>query len=32
MIAEMVNHDLSQAKQRALLKKHGYDVTVNQEK
>jgi len=32
MIAEMVNHDLSQAKQRALLKKHGYDVSVNQQK
>jgi GDPmannose 4,6-dehydratase len=32
MIAEMVSHDLSQAKQRALLKKHGYDVTVNQQK
>ena len=32
MIAEMVNHDLSQAKQRALLKKHGYDVFVNKEK
>ncbi|QDC47527.1 GDP-mannose 4,6-dehydratase [Candidatus Methylopumilus universalis] len=28
---EMVAHDLSEAKQRALLKKHGFDVTVTTE-
>jgi GDPmannose 4,6-dehydratase len=28
MCAEMVAHDLAQAKKHALLKKHGYDVTV----
>jgi GDPmannose 4,6-dehydratase len=28
MCAEMVAHDLAQAKQHALLRKHGYDVNV----
>jgi GDPmannose 4,6-dehydratase len=31
MIEEMVVHDLDQAKQHALLKKHGYDVAVGKE-
>jgi GDPmannose 4,6-dehydratase len=31
MCAEMVTHDLAQAKQHALLKKHGYDVNVSVE-
>ncbi len=31
MCAEMVAHDLAQAKQHALLKKHGYDVNVSVE-
>ncbi len=31
MIAEMVAHDLSQAKQHALLKSHGYTIPVSQE-
>jgi GDPmannose 4,6-dehydratase len=31
MIAEMVDHDLSEAKQRALLKAHGYQVPVSRE-
>ena len=31
MCAEMVAHDLSQAKQHALLKKNGYNVTVSVE-
>ena len=32
MIDEMVSYDLNQAKQHALLKKHGYDVAVGKEK
>jgi len=32
MIEEMVAYDLDQAKQHALLKKHGYDVAVGTEK
>jgi len=32
MIEEMVSHDLDQAKQHALLKKHGYEVVVGREK
>jgi len=32
MIEEMVAYDLDQAKKHALLKKHGYDVTVGKEK
>ncbi len=31
MCAEMVAHDLAQAKQHALLKKHGYEVNVSVE-
>jgi GDPmannose 4,6-dehydratase len=31
MITEMVDHDLSEAKQRALLKAHGYKVAVSRE-
>ena len=31
MIAEMVAHDLDQARQHALLKKHGYAVAVSAE-
>jgi GDPmannose 4,6-dehydratase len=31
MISEMVAHDLDQAKQHALLKKHGYRVAVGKE-
>jgi len=31
MIVEMVANDLEQAKQHALLKKHGYDVSVGKE-
>jgi len=29
MVAEMVAHDLDQAKRHALLKTHGYDVSVS---
>ncbi len=32
MIEEMVAYDLDQAKQHALLKKHGYEVAVGKEK
>jgi GDPmannose 4,6-dehydratase len=32
MVREMVAHDLSKAKQHALLKQHGYDVTVGVER
>ncbi|WP_371924697.1 GDP-mannose 4,6-dehydratase [Endozoicomonas sp. SCSIO W0465] len=31
MVTEMVQYDLSQAKQHALLKEHGYDVKVSRE-
>jgi GDPmannose 4,6-dehydratase len=31
MVQEMVAHDLSKAKQHALLKQHGYDVAVGRE-
>jgi GDPmannose 4,6-dehydratase len=31
MIAEMVAYDLEQAKQHALLKKHGYSVSIGKE-
>ena len=31
MCAEMVQHDLAKAKQHALLKQHGYDVSVSVE-
>jgi len=31
MIEEMVHNDLDQAKQHALLKKHGYSVAVGKE-
>ena len=31
MVAEMVEHDLGNAKQHALLKEHGYDVKVSRE-
>ena len=31
MCKEMVNYDLEQAKQHALLKKHGYEVTLSSE-
>jgi GDPmannose 4,6-dehydratase len=31
MINEMVTHDLDQAKQHALLKKYGFDVSVGKE-
>jgi GDPmannose 4,6-dehydratase len=31
MIEEMVDNDLDQAKQHALLKKHGYSVAVGKE-
>jgi GDPmannose 4,6-dehydratase len=31
MCAEMVEHDLSKAKQHALLKKHGFDVALAKE-
>ena len=31
MCKEMVEHDLEQAKQHALLKKHGYSVTISSE-
>jgi len=31
MCAEMVSHDLSQAKQKSLLKSHGYDVSLARE-
>jgi GDPmannose 4,6-dehydratase len=31
LIAEMVAHDLSQAKQHALLKRNGFDVSVSSE-
>jgi GDPmannose 4,6-dehydratase len=32
MVQEMVAHDLSVAKQHALLKQHGYDVSVGVER
>ena len=32
MIEEMVNNDLDQAKQHALLKKHGFSAAVGKEK
>jgi GDPmannose 4,6-dehydratase len=32
MIKEMVEHDLDQAKRHALLKEHGYKVTISNEK
>jgi GDPmannose 4,6-dehydratase len=32
MCAEMVSHDLEQAKQKSLLKSHGYHVSVTREK
>jgi GDPmannose 4,6-dehydratase len=32
MIKEMVDHDLDQAKRHALLKEHGYKVTISNEK
>ena len=32
MVKEMVAHDLSKAKQHALLKRHGYDVSVGTER
>jgi GDPmannose 4,6-dehydratase len=32
MIEEMVAHDLDQAKQHALLHKHGFAVAVGKEK
>ncbi len=31
MCAEMVQHDLGKAKQHAILKEHGYDVSVSKE-
>ncbi len=31
MVSEMVAHDLEQAKRHALLKRHGYDVSVTRE-
>jgi GDPmannose 4,6-dehydratase len=31
MCKEMVEHDLAQARQHALLKKHGYNVNVSVE-
>jgi GDPmannose 4,6-dehydratase len=31
MCKEMVTHDLEQAKQHALLKQHGYSVTLSSE-
>jgi GDPmannose 4,6-dehydratase len=31
MCAEMVQHDLGKAKQHAILKQHGYDVSVAKE-
>ena len=31
MVAEMVESDLAQAKQHALLKKHGFSVNVSSE-
>ena len=31
MIAEMVSHDLDQAKQHALFQKHGFSVAVGRE-
>jgi GDPmannose 4,6-dehydratase len=31
LIAEMVAHDLAQAKQHALLKRHGFDVSISSE-
>ena len=31
MIAEMVSHDLDQAKRHALLQKHGFQVAVGKE-
>jgi len=31
MCAEMVAHDLDQARQKSLLKSHGYHVSVTQE-
>jgi GDPmannose 4,6-dehydratase len=31
MVEEMVAHDLSQAKQHALLKQHGFEVPVSTE-
>ena len=31
MVREMVAHDLEQAKRHALLRKHGYEVTVSRE-
>jgi len=32
MIAEMVAHDLDQARQHALLHKHGYEVDIVRER
>ena len=32
MVQEMVAHDLSKAKQHALLKQHGYSVAVGVER
>ncbi len=32
MVQEMVAHDLSKAKQHALLKQHGYNVAVGVER
>jgi GDPmannose 4,6-dehydratase len=32
MVQEMVAHDLSKAKQHALLKQHGFDVSVGVER
>jgi GDPmannose 4,6-dehydratase len=31
MVAEMVAHDLDNAKRHALLKTHGYDISVSHE-
>jgi GDPmannose 4,6-dehydratase len=31
MCREMVEHDLAQARQKALLKRHGFEVTLNRE-
>jgi GDPmannose 4,6-dehydratase len=32
MVCEMVDNDLDQARQHALLKRHGFAVTASQEK
>lgn len=32
MVAEMVEHDLEQAKKHAVLKQHGYDVSISVER